>query len=74
MIRDDNITNSDANKSNILIPENESNEFKKLFENKNIYVEIFNNNNDRSDLLDDILHSHGANVKYIYFLIYLLFI
>jgi hypothetical protein len=35
---------------------------KNLFKGKNIYVEIFNNNIDRSDIINEIMESHGANV------------
>jgi hypothetical protein len=34
----------------------------KLFQNKKIYVEIFNNSNDMSDLLDDIVIRNGGQV------------
>jgi hypothetical protein len=34
----------------------------KLFGNKKIYVEIFNNSNDVSDLLDDIVTTNGGQV------------
>ena len=33
-----------------------------LFKNKKIFVEIFNDSNDMSDLLDEILISKGAQV------------
>ena len=33
-----------------------------LFEDLNIYVEIFNNTIDQSDLLDEVLVENGANV------------
>ena len=36
---------------------------KNIFENMFIYVEIYNNNMDQSDILDEILKSHGANVQ-----------
>lgn len=34
-----------------------------LFKNKKIYVEIFNNNSNVSDILDEILISNGAQVN-----------
>jgi hypothetical protein len=34
----------------------------KLFQNKKIYVEIFNNSKDMSDLLDDIVIRNGGQV------------
>ena len=37
---------------------------KNIFENMFIYVEIYNNNMDQSDILDEILKSHGANVNF----------
>jgi hypothetical protein len=33
-----------------------------IFKDLTIYVEIYNNNIDQSDLLDDILKNSGANV------------
>ncbi len=35
---------------------------KNIFNNLCIYVEIYNNNINQSDVLDDILKLHGANV------------
>ncbi len=46
--------------------ENDTN-IKRIFDKMNICVEIFNNNMDSSDLLDDVLLSHGANVKSLNF-------
>jgi hypothetical protein len=47
-----NISSSDVSTKNI---------FDKMF----IYVEIYNNNMDQSDILDEILKSHGANVQFL---------
>jgi hypothetical protein len=33
-----------------------------IFKNLNIYVEIFNNNINQSDIMDHVLIKHGANV------------
>jgi len=37
---------------------------KNIFEKMFIYVEIYNNNIDQSDILDEILKYHGANVNF----------
>jgi hypothetical protein len=43
---------------------NQQNIEPKIFKNLTIYSEIFNNNIEQSNILDDVLTVSGANVKF----------
>ena len=58
-----NFSETKENLSQILTNNIRNDEKKYLFKDLNIFIEIFNNTIDQSDLLDEVQIENGANVR-----------